>query len=659
MTFNSIKRKLLVLILLCTLSTNLFSQKNKKVQVRFYPMVTVNNLGYSNPKFEQNAKSYLNSFKNAVESDTVKFKLDQRVRGKFIELYQNPEKLGSIAIVPIYIDKLSHQEICFFSYDCQEKKFLGIYYFKISEKRIEQEDYFEFKQNLFEKNKSDIRKGEIRVIFESYYFYYIAEWHQFRNTSDTASIYFKSEPLRIRHEKEYDYTVNTFINEYKYYKTTNDSWYINRFHRAVSSKECPRELFPTPDNLKDCIKLRKEMAKYPATIAYIDALSNFEKYKYYIKRDVALSDSFSTTFSSHYDYFSKIMDNGEYSQNDIKLWEREHLSLFFEQDTLNTKYKILSKCSDISSAAFNYSAIGDYDKALQFHFWALKFCHSKSSFDEIASIISTKEKIYRRLLIQGDSLCILSQIDEAKDKYRESLKFTLFPEYSILKLSSCSLPPPPRDKKETIPPIPTISPEEVFRVIKNIINTYNIQNYNELPGQQITFEVDEQNRKKITVFITTNTDATDFVLHASYYPPGSYKFLNEDTENGMLTNVINSISNTFKDFIDSTGIEMFITGSADLSGFKGSDVKVEREYKNINLYVQEPNGKIHNFDDLISSYSDYDKNLALAFLRGYRKEQAILSECIGINIKSTLTAKVEGRGSEFRNVKIVLRILLK
>jgi len=446
------------------------------------------------------------------------------------------------------------------------------------------------------------------------------------------------------------------MGEYKYYKSTCEIRYIDyRLYDAILAEECPRKLFPGDEGLKKCQKLRQEWSKYPATMAYIDALVWFERYRYYIKKDSALSEKYSLEFAQKFEFFKNILDKREYDKRETNLWQDNKMNLIFEGDTLIAKYKIISKCGELSDMAYQFENSLEYDEAMKYHFWALKFCHNKNSFERIEAIINTKELIYRKLISEGDSLCSIREYEQGKNKYREAVNYTLFPNLAISRIDRCR--PPTTFPAEILPPV--ITPQDIFDVVKGIISTYNTINFNELPGQKITFQLDSRDRKKINVFIVSNIDEADFVIHASYYPSGSYKFKNEEIENGLIINILKTLDKVFGTHLDTSGIEIDITGSADFSGFNGEKLKVEDEYKNKSILVEDIRGGRFQLDDLING-SDYDKNLGLAFLRGYRKQQAILEECSEINLRYSLQAKVEGQyGSKYRNVKVVLKMKLR
>ncbi|HOY05631.1 MAG TPA: hypothetical protein PLO67_09520 [Saprospiraceae bacterium] len=626
-----------------------------KLKVKFYPPVAVNNLRISKSHIE-NAKKLTHEIKYNFQRDTS-FTFEEKTNIPFSQVYRSSEKRPEIIVLPLMYDNIDYIKVIIFSYNCQTRSFMGKFELTVSSDTISFEKYEKIKGELFNYKTSANRKGEIKEKFESHYFYFLAKWHQEKNSQDTASIYLKCGKFtNVRHLTEWDYTPSSFINEYKYYKASCNIGYIeNRLHDVLFGDDCGRKWLQGEKGLDKCLRLRDEWSKYPVSMAYIDALVCFEQYRYNIKKDSALAEKFSTTFAPKFDYLNSLIDKKQYGKKEVEFWEKNDMSLIFERDTLIAKYKIISKCSELSEMAYQYENSFEYDEAMKYHFWALKFCHNKNSFERIETLLNKKEDLYRQYIAEGDSLCLSGNYEEGKVRYREAINFTLFPDLAISRINQCR----PQDTTPIELKKSIISSQEIFDVIKRIVFTYNVVNFNELPGQQISFELDSKNSKKVNVFIVSNVDEADFVIHASYYPTGSYRFDDEETENGLIINILKTIDNVFGRHLDSTGIEINITGSADFSGFHGGKLRVEDEYKNKGLTIEDIRGGQFLLDNMING-SDYEKNLALAFLRGYRKQQAILQECDNINLKSSLQAKVEGDyGSKYRNVKVVLKMQLQ
>ncbi|MBL7782023.1 MAG: hypothetical protein JNM22_12450 [Saprospiraceae bacterium] len=421
--------------------------------------------------------------------------------------------------------------------------------------------------------------------------------------------------------------------------------------------------YPNDEKLhKYNIKYRIFFSEHPILYGYIKAA---EAYKVYNSTPTNSSRKVEhrKTFENRLYEFLDSIDKGKVSQNEINFFLQNGRDVHEIRNEFVIRADQILKCDQNKEYAEQAVKEGLVDKAIFHYYNMVKFCGGLENYDELKKLFSGREGIYNNLIEKANK-------EKENGNYQSAMKLLLQAEKTLPHMpsnknkisevenliieSNKTLPPSEQFEKNT---------ELKIQVLENQLSNmiYNTYKYKVI-DRSISIT---RNGQTITIKFTPENSGLNMAAEVSYYPVGKFTYDMEEIENNLIVTAVHSISEFFSTTNENGVVsrpytELILNGSADLTQFKGA-VATSSEYATLETMVKPCNtgDEPKSLKELRkSTASDEEKNLALAYLRAYHKQQRILSKCGGEISNSSLCAKVIEGSTKNRSVLIILQVTL-
>jgi hypothetical protein len=644
---------------------NLFSQKQKVYG--FYPL-------WDN---KQNQSNRVDSFSSAF-------------RNSLLDLFKHSKKK------PIVLENLSKLIEYLESSESSDKNasdancVIGFYFFDENKKIVL--DIFRFNRQSM--TIYSCQKVEISIDSQNYDFTNIIkmlnENHPYYQADERKNLLFQYLlPYQAEYYSTHVYSVDLdsvkksridFSKEMKVNGKIKGKSLFNEIEKLLNSKSIPKVFRDSDCGILDLLdnnkckglkydKYRKKYKDFfstrPILETYIRAAEAYTKYN---RLPVNVSTKTKTehrkTFENKLTIFLDTVDSGISNEKESIFFEKNRRIILEIRNEFVIRANHILKCSENKKDAEQALKDSLIDKAISNYYNVIKFCGGLDNYNQLKSLFSSRDSIYKNLIEKSNN-------EKKSGNYKNSIKLLLQAEKisphvpstrykinEVEKLLIESNKALPLDKQFEA------NTDLKMQILENQLSTMVSNSYKyKVIDRSITIN---RTGQTITIKFTPKSSGLNMVAEISYYPIGKFTYDFEEVENDLIINAIHSISNLLSTTDEKGEVlipftELILTGSADLTKFKGA-VAVPDEYSSLDVIVPPCDKELQekSLQELRKSEANAkEKNLALAYLRAYHKQQKILSKCGSKISKYSLCARViEGGGTKYRSVLVTIQVTL-
>ncbi len=351
-------------------------------------------------------------------------------------------------------------------------------------------------------------------------------------------------------------------------------------------------------------RYRRKFDKNPHLYYYLNAVTAL----YNLKRTKPNSKTRNRKVNNLNDALNTFLqlDTLKYTNREKRLWRRLGRRPYYDRNQLIEMSRATINCSDYTRLALIAEKKEKYNEAIRCYSQSIKTCGDTSNLQNIRRLLTKKKELYTKHVQEAISAAHEHKIDALKNNIQAAVD--LVPYFT--------------NPTETIP----IDDSDVTLDIK----VFNLEKrLNRLISSIYDGKIEKRTLKvtrhgqRIDIRLTPLENGTDLTTKISYYPPGEIMYQEEDIDNSFIVTVIQAgiIEFTNK---KKPKVSLHYSGSADLTSYKGFVAK--ENYKHLRRKVIDcnPSKPPRELSEIRKTKaSNYNKNLALAFLRAYHKKKKI------------------------------------